>query len=62
MNINHAQTQNDQNGIGYCSHTFSDGDRPVVNSYKCHGKKLSAADIWNVQKQRKEAGVRNYGL
>lgn len=62
MNINNTGNQNAQCCNDYCSSTFSDGEQTVVNTYKCRRKKLSSADVWNLQKQRKEVAVRNYGL
>ena len=62
MNINNTENENAPCCNDYCSSTFSDGKQTVVNSYKCRSKKLSSADVWNVQKQRKEVVVRNYGL
>jgi hypothetical protein len=62
MNINNTQNQNAQCCIDYCSRIFSDGEQTVVNSYKCEGKKISSASVWDLQKQRKEVSVRNYGL
>lgn len=62
MDINNSQNQNAQCCNDYCSTTFNDAQQIVVNSYKCRGKKLSSADVWNLQKQRKEVAVRNYGF
>lgn len=62
MNIDNLQNQNAQCCVDYCANTFNDGDQPIINSYKCNSKKISSADVWNVQKQRKEVAVRNYGL
>jgi hypothetical protein len=62
MNINKTISENVQEHGNYCITIFEDGEKPVVNSYKCNSKKISSADIWNVQKQRKDLSVRNYGL
>lgn len=60
--INNSQNQNEQCCNDFCSVTINEDQQTVVNSYKCNGKKLSSADVWNVLKQRKGATVRNYGL
>lgn len=62
MNINNTQNQNAQCCIDYCTTSFTDGEQTIVNAYKCDSKKLSSADVWNIQKQRKEASIRNNSL
>ena len=62
MNINQTQNQNAQCCVDYCTTSFSEGEQTIVNSYKCNSKKISSADVWSIQKQRKEAVVRNYSL
>ena len=62
MNINQTQNQNAQCCVDYCTTSFSEGEQTIVNSYKCNSKKISSADVCSIQKQRKEAVVRNYSL
>lgn len=59
---NNSQNQNAQCCVDYCATSFNDGDQTIVNSYKCNSKKISSADVWNLQKQRKEVSLRNYSL
>jgi hypothetical protein len=48
--------------IDYCTTTFNTASQVIVNAYKCNSKKLSAAEVWNMQKQMKKAVVRKYGI
>ena len=41
-------------GIDYCKRTFNAPGQQVVNAYKCNQGKLTTADIWNIQKQKRE--------
>ena len=38
-------------GIDYCNTTYTDGDRKIVNNYKCNQKQFSYLDHWKIQKQ-----------
>lgn len=62
MSINNEQNQNAQCCVDYCANTFDNGDQTIINSYKCNSKKISSADVWNVQKKRKGVSLRNHGL
>jgi hypothetical protein len=62
MNINKTQEQSAQCCVDYCSARFSDGEQTIVNSYKCDGKRLSPADVWYIQRQRKEVSLKNNSL
>ena len=41
-------------GVDYCKRTFKTPGQQVVNAYKCNQGKLTTANIWNIQKQKRE--------
>jgi hypothetical protein len=60
--MNNNKTNIAQCCVDYCTTTFKTGSEQIENSYKCNSKKLSAAEAWKLQKQRKTPVVRNYGM
>lgn len=37
----------------FCSKTFSSGQNQIVNNYRCHQKRFTASDLWNVAQGKK---------
>lgn len=62
MNIQDNQNQNNESQccIDYCKTSFNSGEQEVTNTRKCNQKQLSSADVWNIQKNKREFGRRNY--
>lgn len=55
MNFNYNQTElNNECCADVCNKTFHVEEREIVNTYKCTKRKLSASEIWNIQKNKKE--------
>jgi hypothetical protein len=44
--------------VDYCSKTYEVQGKQTVNLYKCSDKKLSGADVWNIQKNKRSFSVR----
>ena len=47
--------------VDYCKRTFNAPGQQVVNAYKCNQGKLTTADIWNIQRQRRQI-IRGPGI
>lgn len=53
-NNNQTETKNLKTGSEFCSTSFEAAGEQVVNNYKCNEKKLTASDLWHIQKGRRE--------
>lgn len=53
MNINNQNPSESKCCLDYCSKTFIVEEQEIINSYKCSDKKISSADIWNIQKNKR---------
>jgi len=58
------QTENNvsQSGTHYCNTSFNVEGKEVVNNYKCNQKQFSTSDMWNIQKNSKQSGIRSSAL
>ena len=43
--------------VDHCKRTFNASGQQVVNAYKCNQGKLTTADIWNIQRQRRQITI-----
>jgi hypothetical protein len=54
MNIHNNEPANNHANVDYCEKSFNVSGQEIVNSYRCSQKPFSVADMWNIQKQRKQ--------
>jgi hypothetical protein len=52
-----AQSREAQCCIDYCETNFQVRGRAVINSYKCNQKQFLAADLWNIQNNKKQVSI-----
>lgn len=52
-----TQVSEAQPGVDFCQTSYNGTDGQIVNSYKCNRKHFSAPDMWNIQKQKRQATV-----
>ena len=62
MNNNNNLDQNSESQccLDHCKTSFNAGGQEVINLHKCDQRQLSSADVWNIQKNKREFGRRNY--
>lgn len=54
MNNDQNETRESKSSIDFCTTIFDVPGQQVINSYKCNEKKFSSADMWDIQKRRRE--------
>lgn len=59
--INQMQGNEPQCCVDYCETNFQVSGQEVVNVYKCNQKRFSIANLWRIQKNKREF-VRRSGL
>ena len=59
---NQNQGTESQCCVDYCKTSFHVEGQEVVNNYKCDQRHFSIADMWNIQKKRKQTEIRSAAL
>ena len=54
MNNDQTETMESKSGIDFCTANFEVPGQQLTNNYKCNEKKFSSADLWDIQKRRRE--------
>lgn len=54
MNNDQTETMVSKSGIDFCTTNYEVAGQQVTNNYKCNEKKFSSADMWAIQKRRRE--------
>lgn len=54
MNNDQSETMESKNGIDFCTTNYEVPGQQLNNNYKCGEKKFSSADMWDIQKRRRE--------
>ena len=54
MNNEINQSEQTRSYMDYCTQNFEGSNGPVINSFKCNGRKLSASNLWNIQNNKRQ--------
>jgi hypothetical protein len=50
---NNNITNNNQCCVDYCKTEFNVSGKEIVNAYKCNQAPLTAADVWNIRRNKR---------
>jgi len=57
-NLNEQSINESQCCVDYCATSFNVDGTEVVNRYPCNQKQFSPADLWNIQKNRRNFSIK----